>query len=280
MDQSNSTTISGRATASRIDPRASVAEQASIAPRCTISSGAYVGVGVVLEADVFVGPNVAFVDGEGTNTRVEQSVWIGANATIYPGLLIGSKAVVRPGSVVTRPVPPGAVVEGNPATIVGYVDAVKDSAAIAVGPKQAAPSVRATAVKGVTLHTLPLIPDMRGSLTVCEFERQVPFVPRRTFMVFDVPSREVRGEHAHLRCHQFLICVRGSCAVVADDGTSKVEVTLDTPNLGLYLPPLTWGIQYKYSSDALLMVFASDYYEPTDYIRSYSEFLATIQSRS
>lgn len=280
MDQENCRDVAGQACEPRIDPRAAVSEKASVASGCTIGSGAYLGDGVVLEADVYVGPNVAFVDGEGAATRVEQKVWIGANATIYPGLLIGRQAIVRPGAVVTRQVPPGAVVEGNPAAIVGYVDAVKDSAVIAAAQDRVAPSLRTTSVRGVTLHTFPLIPDMRGSLTVCEFERQVPFVPRRSFMVFDVPSREVRGEHAHRRCHQFLICVRGSCAVVADDGTNKIEVTLDAPNQGLYLPPMTWGIQYKYSSDALLMVFASDYYDATDYIRSYSEFLAIVQSQS
>ena len=92
-------------------------------------------------------------------------------------------------------------------------------------------------------------------------------------MVFDVPSAETRGEHAHRECHQFLICVRGSCAVVADDGVNRQEFVLNRPEHGLYLPPMTWGIQYKYSPDALLLVFASHYYEAADYIRDYEEFL-------
>jgi dTDP-4-dehydrorhamnose 3,5-epimerase-like enzyme len=90
------------------------------------------------------------------------------------------------------------------------------------------------------------------------------------------PSREIRGEHAHRKNHQFLICLRGSCAIVADDGTCKVEINLDAPSRGIYLPPMTWGIQYKYSRDALLLVFASDYYDASDYIRDYDEFLAAI----
>ena len=94
--------------------------------------------------------------------------------------------------------------------------------------------------------------------------------------MFGVPSREIRGEHAHHRCHQFLICLRGSCAVVADDGERKVEIELDAPNLGLYLPPMTWGIQYKYSPDALVLVFASDYYDAADYIRDYDQFIAEV----
>jgi dTDP-4-dehydrorhamnose 3,5-epimerase-like enzyme len=140
------------------------------------------------------------------------------------------------------------------------------------------PAVQATPVTGVTLHHFPLIPDLRGNLTVGEFDRQVPFKPLRYFMVFGVPNREIRGEHAHHLCEQFLICVRGSCSVVADDGENKIEVMLDGPDQGLYLPPLTWGVQYKYSADAMLMVFASHYYDAADYIREYDEFQAVVSA--
>ena len=60
--------------------------------------------------------------------------------------------------------------------------------------------------------------------------------------------------------------------VVADDGKRRREFLLDRPNLGIYLPAMTWGIQYKYSGDAVLLVFASDYYDLDDYIRDYNEF--------
>jgi dTDP-4-dehydrorhamnose 3,5-epimerase-like enzyme len=98
-------------------------------------------------------------------------------------------------------------------------------------------------------------------------------------MVFGVPNREIRGEHAHRRCHQFLICVRGNCAVVADDGTHRCEVVLDAPNRGVYLPPMTWAVQYRYSPDALLLVFASDLYDPSDYVRDYHEFLRLVKTQ-
>ena len=77
---------------------------------------------------------------------------------------------------------------------------------------------------------------MRGDLTVGKFESQIPFIPKRDFMVFGVPSKETRGEHAHRVCHQFLICIRGSCAVMADDGHNRVEILLDSPEKGIYLP--------------------------------------------
>jgi dTDP-4-dehydrorhamnose 3,5-epimerase-like enzyme len=97
-------------------------------------------------------------------------------------------------------------------------------------------------------------------------------------LVFDVPSKEVRGEHAHKECHQFLVCIKGSCHVVADDGKQRQEFILDKPNKGIYLPPLVWGIQYKYSKDAVLMVFASEHYDTNDYIRNYSEFLEIVNT--
>jgi dTDP-4-dehydrorhamnose 3,5-epimerase-like enzyme len=120
---------------------------------------------------------------------------------------------------------------------------------------------------------------LRGDLSVGEFQRDVPFAPQRYFIVWGVPNREVRGEHAHRKCHQFLVCVRGSCSVVADDGEHRAEVVLDGPQRGLYLPPLTWGIQYKHSVDAILLVFASDHYDSGDYIREYGQFLAEIGRR-
>jgi len=136
------------------------------------------------------------------------------------------------------------------------------------------PSITGLGVGGCSLHQLRYVDDMRGNLSVGEFERDIPFTARRYFLIFDVPTREVRGEHAHRLCHQFLICVRGSCRVLLDDGEQRREVTLDRPDLGVYLPPMIWGTQHSYSSDAMLLVFASEYYDPAEYIRSYDEFRA------
>jgi UDP-2-acetamido-3-amino-2,3-dideoxy-glucuronate N-acetyltransferase len=102
----------------------------------------------------------------------------------------------------------------------------------------------------------------------------VPFEVKRYFLVYDVPNAKVRGEHAHRHCHQFLIAVKGTIRVVADDGARHEEFVLDRPSLGLHLPPMTWGIQYGYSVDAVLLVLASEHYDPADYIRDYGRFLA------
>jgi len=131
-------------------------------------------------------------------------------------------------------------------------------------------------MKKYQLIDLPNIIDERGNLTVAEFGKLIPFDARRFFMVYQVPLIQIRGEHAHHKCHQFLIAARGSIAVIADDGVNRDEFLLNRPNLGLYLAPLVWGVQYKYSPDACLLVFASDYYDGEDYIRNYDDFLKIV----
>jgi acetyltransferase-like isoleucine patch superfamily enzyme len=258
-----------------------------VGDRVTVKCGVQLWDGLRVEDDVFIGPNATF-----TNDRFPRSkkpppqfpaTWlregasIGANATILPGLEIGRGAMVGAGAVVTRSVPPFAIAVGNPAAIVGYVDSAGsdhgDEAASGSSPRPAAVGVR-----GVELHELPLVNDMRGDLSVGEFERTVPFRPRRYFLVFDVPTREIRGEHAHKRCRQFLVCVKGTCSVVVDDGTQRRELVLDRPNLGLSIPARVWATQYKYSRDAVLLVFASEFYDPADYIRDYAEYLRWIEA--
>lgn len=252
-----------------------------VGDRVTVKSGVQLWDGITIEDDVFIGPNVTFsndkfprskrFDRPVLGTHVSKGASIGAGATILPGIKIGRGTMVGAGAVVTRSVPSNAIVIGNPARIVGYVDAPGRTAPEPEPTALAAPEI---AVRGVRLLTLPRIADIRGSLSVGEFERSVPFAAKRYFLVFDVPSIETRGEHAHRECEQFLICVRGSVSVVADDGTQRQEFQLDRPEVGLFLPPMVWGIQYRYSPDAVLLVFASHFYDSADYIRDYEEFLA------
>jgi carbonic anhydrase/acetyltransferase-like protein (isoleucine patch superfamily) len=260
-----------------IHPAANVSSEARIGHQCSIAPGVYIPRGVVLGDRVVVGANSTFVDrmldSSPPATLVGDRVIIGAGAVIYPGIILHAGAYILPGAVVTRNVPHDAIVEGNPATIVGYINTGRSSPRAPLIEKPNQRGIEALPVGGVALYRFPIIPDLRGNLTVGEFEKEIPFSPKRYFMVYGVPSREIRGEHAHRACHQFLLCIHGSCAVVADDGRQRVEVILDAPNVGLYLPPMTWGIQYKYSADAILLVFASHLYDPADYIRSYDEFV-------
>lgn len=257
--------------------------------RVTVKCGVQLWDGITVEDDVFIGPNATFTNDrfprskifpeKFAQTVIRRGASIGANSTILPGIEIGAGAMIGAGAVITRSVPPNAIAVGNPAHIVGYVETQASSPVITAPSDRKAAGVVATSVAGVTLHHLPHIEDMRGTLSVGEFERSLPFQPRRYFLVFDVPSREIRGEHAHRQCHQFLVCVRGNCSVVADDGANRQEFLLNRPSLGLHLPARVWGIQYKYSEDAVLLVFASDYYDAADYIRNYDEFMALMKQK-
>ncbi len=249
--------------------------------RVTVKCGVQLWDGITVEDDVFIGPNATFTNDPFPRSKqkrqavartvIARGASIGANATVLSGLTIGQSAMVGAGAVVTRSVPPYAIVMGNPARIVGYADSQPMQDVVAGSATDGAGK---TAVHGVTLNKLPLVHDLRGNLVVGEFEKNIPFAVKRFFMVFDVPSEETRGEHAHKSCQQFLVCVKGSVSVVADDGENRQEFRLDQPDIGVYLPAGVWGIQYKYSADALLMVFASEYYDADDYIRSYEGFVA------
>ena len=270
---------------------------AEIGHACDIGDGVFIENGVVLGDrvtvkngvqlwnelrvgdDAVIGPNTTFTN-DGTNdgsaipvppTIVESGAVLGGNCTILAGVRIGRHAVVEPGAVVVRNVPPNAVVAGNPARITGYADTSRIGLDATVDTVDAL--IDEGSVRGVSVHRLPLVHDMRGDLTVGEFTRDIPFEVARYFVVFNVPSEDVRGEHAHRVCSQFLICVKGSSAVVVDDGASRAEIALREPNVGLVMQPMVWGTQYKFSADAVLLVFASHPYDPGDYIRDFDEFL-------
>lgn len=261
-----------------------------VGDRVTVKCGVQLWDGVRLGDDVFVGPNATFTNDlfprsrkhpeHYTGTVVDAGASIGANATILAGVRIGSGAMVGAGAVVTRSVPPNAIVVGNPARITGYVSDAKhrDAGGGQSAGVPAPPPVVGTGVRGVNLHHMPRFNDMRGALSVGDFAKDLPFAPQRYFLVFDVPTQETRGEHAHRRCHQLLLCVHGSIRVLADDGFHREEYTLDTPSTAIHLPPMTWGTQYKYSRDAVLMVFASEPYDGSEYIRDYDAFLAEVRA--
>ena len=257
-----------------------------VGDRVTVKSGVQLWDGVTLGDDVFIGPNVTFTNDPFPRSRqtpdafarteVRAGASIGGGATLLPGITVGEQAMIGAGAVVTRSVPPRAIVTGNPARITGYVNTPKFDRAPAPpragGARASDPAVTPLGVGASSLHRLLSTGDIRGDLTVGNFPDEIPFAPQRYFLVFNVPNAKTRGEHAHRKCEQFLLCVAGNCAVVVDDGHHRREVVLDAPHLGLYLPAMTWGIQYSYSADAVLLVFASDPYDPDDYIRDYAQF--------
>ena len=255
--------------------------------RVTIKCGVQLWDGITIKDDVFVGPNATFTNDHFPRSRQRPDAFlrttvfagasIGANATILPGVSIGMQAMVGAGAVVTTDVPPHAIVVGNPARIIGYVDSTPSASPTPSAPYSAID--RSLRVTQVSLSSLPIVEDLRGALSFGEIGNQLPFTPKRYFIVFDVPSREVRGEHAHRKLHQFLVCIKGRCSVVVDNGRNRDEIVLNGPQIGLHIPPMIWATQYKYSPDAVLLVLASDVYDAADYIRNYDEFLAELKSQ-
>ncbi len=251
----------------------------------TVKCGVQLWDGITIEHDVFIGPNATFANDKFPRSRHHQTVplkttvkhhaSIGANATILPGITVHEYAMVGAGAVVTKDVPPYAIVVGNPARITGYVTTgtAKKSKTIASGRKVTPKKLH---VKNVWVNTIEKASDLRGNLSYVEYQKYIPFLIKRVFFVYHVPGQDVRGEHAHKKCRQYLLCIRGSVHVIVDDGTRREEIELQEMTTGLYLPPMVWGTQYKYSEDAILAVFASDRYNASDYIRDYQQFLKLV----
>ena len=257
-----------------------------VGDRVTIKSGVQLWDGVRLEDDVFIGPNVTFVNDrfprskqypeEFGRTVVRKGASVGANATILAGVVIGPHAMVGAGAVVTHAVPPNAIVTGNPARITGYVST---HAKGPLPPRPAEARPEASRVSGVRVIPMPTFADMRGTLSTGEAGREIPFTPRRYFVVFDVPSKEVQGENAHRTLEQLFVCLQGACAIMVDDGVDRDEIVLDRASVGAYVPAMTWTTVYRHTPDALVLVLASAPYDAADYIRDYDEFVALRRGR-
>jgi acetyltransferase-like isoleucine patch superfamily enzyme len=242
-----------------------IENQVTLANRVTVESGVQLRDGLYAEDDVFIGPNATFCNdpfprsknhlASYPETRLLRGASIGANATILAGLTIGRHAMVGAGAVVTSNVPAHAVVVGNPARVVRLTDAAP------MNPESSP-----------FLSYVDLITDQRGDLMVRQVGSSLPFVPQRVFVILNVPGKHIRGDHAHKQLHQYLVALSGSVDVVLDNGLKREHVCLDTPRLGLYVPPMTWCTLYNYSPGAVVMALASDIYDANDYIRDYEVF--------
>jgi UDP-2-acetamido-3-amino-2,3-dideoxy-glucuronate N-acetyltransferase len=256
--------------------------------RVTVKCGVQLWDGLRIEDDVFIGPNATFTNDSFPRSKktpeqfevtyLRRGCSIGANATILPGIIIGQHAMVGAGSVVTKSVPANAIVQGNPARITSYTSPVPPARLADTSQPIKVAHAASMNVRGVTLHRIPAFEDIRGHLIAMEIAKELPFSPARFFVVHNVPSGEVRGEHAHRACHQFLICLKGRVHVLVDDGSNRQEIVLDGPELGVHIPPGIWGTQYRYSEDAALLVFASHPYDADDYIRDYDTWIELVSA--
>lgn len=119
--------------------------------------------------------------------------------------------------------------------------------------------------------------DERGQLVALEEFKDIPFQVKRVYYMYDTSADVVRGKHAHRRLEQILVCIHGSCKIRLDNGHEKKIVPLERPYEGLYVGSSMWREMYDFSPDAVLMVLASEYYDESDYIRDYDEFLAMVR---
>lgn len=132
----------------------------------------------------------------------------------------------------------------------------------------------------VAMYTFEQHGDERGQLVALEEKRNIPFVIKRVYYMFDTHLGVRRGFHAHKSLEQILICIHGSCKILLDNGIEKTTVLLNKPYRGVYIANNIWHEMFEFSQDAVLMVLASDYYNEEDYIRNYDDFLKFVQTKN
>ena len=115
--------------------------------------------------------------------------------------------------------------------------------------------------------------DDRGSLVALESYKNIPFDIKRVYYIFDTKVDVIRGLHAHKELLQVMVCLKGSCHIMLDNGSIEEQVVLDSPNKGLLIDSMMWREMHDFSEDCILLVLASEHYDESDYIRDYDEFL-------
>ncbi|WP_369415280.1 WxcM-like domain-containing protein [Erwinia persicina] len=253
-----------------------------IGNRVTLKCGVQVWDGITIEDDVFVGPNVTFTNDKFPRSKVYPDAFprtlirsgasLGANSTILPGITIGANAMVGAGAVVTRDVPDNAIVVGNPAKIVNYVNKAKEPSSplkfetIEFGNK----SVIGSSVIGVEIHSLNNKFEANCVSLSADIENIVPFSPKKINLKSGVVSPDLIEESACLHGYRFFVLLKGSVHVAVESGRASQMLIMETLN-GLYLPPMIWCKFTDFSPDAILISFISENRED-DLISSYAQY--------
>jgi len=120
--------------------------------------------------------------------------------------------------------------------------------------------------------------DDRGSLIALEENYNTPFAIKRVYYIFETKSGVRRGYHAHKYLKQLAICISGSCTFLLDDGKTKKDILLNSPNKGLLIEGLVWREMYDFSENCILLIIASEHFNEDDYIRDYDTFLKLARS--
>lgn len=124
---------------------------------------------------------------------------------------------------------------------------------------------------------LPKVKDPRGNLTFIESSKHIPFEIKRVFYLYDVPTDESRGAHAHKELHQVLVCLAGSFDVSVNDGKYQEVIHLNRPWKALHIPPMIWAAELNFDPGTVCLVLASMFYDESDYYRNYDDFLNAVK---
>ena len=124
-----------------------------------------------------------------------------------------------------------------------------------------------------------LLGDDRGSLVALEGNKSIPFEIKRVFYIFGTKQGISRGNHAHRNLKQVAVCLNGSCRFLLDDGVHQETIILDKPTKGLLIEGLIWNEMHDFTTDCVLMVLASEYYNERDYIRDYHAFVNEVHEQ-
>jgi len=125
-----------------------------------------------------------------------------------------------------------------------------------------------------------IIDGFDGTLSIAEGNKHIPFGIKRVYYIYNLINDEsvIRGKHAHKKTEQVIFCINGSCNIQLDDGINKQEIIINSPNNGIYLGKKLWHTLYNFQNNCILLVFASELFEESDYIRDYKYFLEYTKS--
>ncbi len=240
----------------------------TIGNNVTVKCGVYLWDGLQIEDNVFIGPNVTFINDKYPKSKIypksfmktiiKSGASIGAGAIIMGGVTIGENALIGAGSLVTNTVAPNTLVYGAPA-------------------KKAPKPITDNQYFKTGIKEVSTIFDERGNLSVIEGIRDIPFEIKRVYYIWANTENHQRGSHAHKSLEQVFVAMHGSCKITIDDGCHKELFELYSPASYLLLKSGYWREISDFSKDCVLLVLASEYYDESDYIRDYDEFLKYVK---
>lgn len=213
----------------------------------------------------------------GDQIYIDKFAVINNNCILENNVFVSKYTHVKENSRLTKSFPPYSILAGDPAILIGINKSPIENK---INFKKILESTSKNNRKNrdqliglgdAKLYSLEKFQDARGQLFFGEFSRHIPFISPRFFYIKDVPASNFRGQHAHKLSKQFLCLIQGSINVFLDDGKKSINIEMNDPTLGLYIPEKVWGVQYSFSDNAVLLVMASDIYDEFDYINDYSQ---------